>query len=86
VNRREPSEYFTLPADQGFAFAQNNSGTYLWNNDVVSLNRREPSNYFIVAADQGLAFSQCIGCPTSCVAQRAMRESAPHARGVSKAR
>jgi hypothetical protein len=27
-----------------------------------------------------------IGCPTSDVAQRAMREAAPHARGVSKAR
>jgi hypothetical protein len=27
-----------------------------------------------------------IGCPTSGVAQRAMREAAPHARGVSKAR
>jgi hypothetical protein len=28
----------------------------------------------------------CMGCPTSGVAQRAMREAAPHARGVSKAR
>jgi hypothetical protein len=27
-----------------------------------------------------------IGCPTSGVVQRAMREAAPHARGVSKAR
>jgi hypothetical protein len=27
-----------------------------------------------------------IGCPTSDVAQRAMREAAPHARGVSKVR
>jgi hypothetical protein len=27
-----------------------------------------------------------IGCPTSGVAQRAMREAVPHARGVSKAR
>jgi hypothetical protein len=27
-----------------------------------------------------------IGCPTSDVTQRAMREAAPHARGVSKAR
>jgi hypothetical protein len=27
-----------------------------------------------------------IGCPTSCVSQRAMREAAPHARGLSKAR
>jgi hypothetical protein len=27
-----------------------------------------------------------IGCPTSSVAQRAMREAAPHARGASKAR
>jgi hypothetical protein len=26
------------------------------------------------------------GCPTSGVAQRAMREDAPHARGLSKAR
>jgi hypothetical protein len=26
------------------------------------------------------------GCPTSGVAQRAVREAAPHARGVSKAR
>jgi hypothetical protein len=27
-----------------------------------------------------------IGCPTSSVEQRAMREAAPHAHGVSKAR
>jgi hypothetical protein len=27
-----------------------------------------------------------IGCPTSSIAQCAMREAAPHARGVSKAR
>jgi hypothetical protein len=30
--------------------------------------------------------SQYIGCPTSGVAQRAMREAAPYARGVNKAR
>jgi hypothetical protein len=30
-------------------------------------------------------YSHNIGCPTSGVAQRAMREAAPHARGVSKA-
>jgi hypothetical protein len=29
---------------------------------------------------------QILGCPTSGVGQRAMRETAPHARGVSKAR
>jgi hypothetical protein len=29
--------------------------------------------------------SNSIGCPTSGVAQRAMREAAPQARGVSKA-
>jgi hypothetical protein len=30
--------------------------------------------------------SETIGCPTSGVAQRAMREAAPYARGVSKAK
>jgi hypothetical protein len=28
----------------------------------------------------------CIGCPISGVSQRARREAAPHARGVSRAR
>jgi hypothetical protein len=31
-------------------------------------------------------FEENIGCPTSGVAQHAMREAAPHARGVNKAR
>jgi hypothetical protein len=31
-------------------------------------------------------FWECIACPTSGVAQRAMREAAPHARDMSKAR
>jgi hypothetical protein len=33
-----------------------------------------------------LLFFVNIGCPTSGAAQRAMREAAPHPRGVSKAR
>jgi hypothetical protein len=36
-------------------------------------------------ADDTMSF-QNIGCPISSIAQCAMREAAPHARGVSKAR
>jgi hypothetical protein len=44
--------------------------------DMIPLEGRSNTEYFLLHG----------GCPTSGVAQRAMREAAPHARGVSKAR
>jgi hypothetical protein len=40
----------------------------------------------IILPCAGIAVEGDIGCPTSGVPQRGMREAAPHPRGVSKAR
>jgi hypothetical protein len=40
----------------------------------------------VCACPGRLRVCACIGCPTSGVAQRAMRQAAPHTRGVSKIR
>jgi hypothetical protein len=46
-----------------------------------------PAYTYLPEGSDGIAAcAHNIGCPTSGVAQRAMREAAPHARGVSKAR
>jgi hypothetical protein len=67
------------------------SKTYMsdgaWRN-VTAMPVDQKDNWFIgVSFNTQLTISEStIGCPTACVAQRAMRETALHARGVSKTR
>jgi hypothetical protein len=50
----------------------------------VLLDEQPFDSAYSIAEALGVSHS-AIGCPTSGVAQRAMREVAPHARGVSRA-